>query len=290
MARLVEQGLVRATEVGRTRVHELNRDHVAASVAVSLAGLRLELWKRMRDVLGRWKVRPVYASAFGSAARCDGGPGSDIDVVLVHPPFPGDKRLGRSSGLKDVLGKLAVDVAGPGGTDADALRWSRQVDELHVSVRKWTGNPLQVVDLSVYEWADRNRGTAALLGDVDRDAVVLIQPGAVAAMAGKRSRGDLVAPSALVSLRNDRSEVRVRTADAYLEVAELVLDEHQRDEYLSVAAGLAVLAGIAASDAICCARLGRRHRGDDHRGAAELLSGAVPDGKRWRPPCCDCWT
>jgi hypothetical protein len=72
---------------------------------------------------------------------------------------------------------------------------------------------------------------------------------------------------------------RLRTGLAYLEVAELVLDERQRDEFLSVAAGLAVLAGIAASDSSCCARLGRRHRGEDHRGAAELLAVAVPDGK-----------
>jgi hypothetical protein len=62
-------------------------------------------------------------------------------------------------------------------------------------------------------------------------------------------------------------------------VAELVLDERQRDELASVAAGLAVLAGIAASDAICCARLGQRHRGEDHRGAAALLAEAAPDGK-----------
>ncbi|MBI1376749.1 MAG: hypothetical protein GC157_04600 [Frankiales bacterium] len=47
-----------------------------------------------------------------------------------------------------------------------------------------------------------------------------------------------------------------------------------------VAAGLAVLAGIAASDAICAARLGEIHRGDDHRAAADLLAGAVPDGTK----------
>jgi hypothetical protein len=57
-----------------------------------------------------------------------------------------------------------------------------------------------------------------------------------------------------------------------------VLGEHDRDEHLNVAAGLAVLAGIAASDSICCTRLGLRHRGDDHRGAAELLRQATPDG------------
>jgi len=71
---------------------------------------------------------------------------------------------------------------------------------------------------------------------------------------------------------------RFRTAQAYLNVAASVLDERDRDEYLNVAAGLAVLAGIAASDAICCIRLGCRHRGDDHRGAAELLRTATPDG------------
>lgn len=71
---------------------------------------------------------------------------------------------------------------------------------------------------------------------------------------------------------------RLKTASAYLEVAELVLGERDRDEYLNVAAGLAVLAGIAASGSICCARLGRRHRGDDHRHAAEMLRSATPDG------------
>jgi hypothetical protein len=64
---------------------------------------------------------------------------------------------------------------------------------------------------------------------------------------------------------------RLRTAQAYLDVAELVLGERDRDEYLNVAAGVAVIAGIAASDAICCARLGRHPRGDNHRSAADIL-------------------
>lgn len=71
---------------------------------------------------------------------------------------------------------------------------------------------------------------------------------------------------------------RLRTAQAYLETAGSILEERDRDEYLNVAAGLAVLAGIAACDAICCTRLGYRHRGDDHRGAAEVLRRATPDG------------
>lgn len=73
---------------------------------------------------------------------------------------------------------------------------------------------------------------------------------------------------------------RLRSAQAYLEVADLVLDEPEREEFLNVAAGLAVLAGVAASDAICSRRLGRIHRGDDHRAAAELLRKATPDGDK----------
>jgi len=73
---------------------------------------------------------------------------------------------------------------------------------------------------------------------------------------------------------------RLRSAKAYLEVADLVLGEQGRDEFLNVTAGLAVLGGVAASDAICSCRLGQIYRGDDHRGAAELLRQATPDGAK----------
>jgi hypothetical protein len=65
--------------------------------------------------------------------------------------------------------------------------------------------------------------------------------------------------------------VRLNHARAFLEVAELV--GTQKDELAtpSVAAALAVLAGIAASDAACCAALGQRPRGQDHRQAVQLL-------------------
>jgi hypothetical protein len=72
---------------------------------------------------------------------------------------------------------------------------------------------------------------------------------------------------------------RLRYADAYLEVAELVLAD-DRSEMPGVAAGLSVLAGIAASDAICARRLGEIHRGESHREARDLLRRATADGKR----------
>lgn len=71
---------------------------------------------------------------------------------------------------------------------------------------------------------------------------------------------------------------RARVARSYLDVAELAADE-SGDEARNVAAGNAVLAGIAASDAICCIRLGKRHRGQDHHAAADLLRTVRPDGR-----------
>lgn len=76
------------------------------------------------------------------------------------------------------------------------------------------------------------------------------------------------------------ARARLSTAEAYLQVAQLVLSEPDRHGFANVAAGNAVLAGIAASDAICAARLRQIHRGDDHRAAARLLATATPDGKR----------
>jgi hypothetical protein len=51
-------------------------------------------------------------------------------------------------------------------------------------------------------------------------------------------------------------------------------------EYASAAAALAVLAGIAASDAACCHALGRRSRGQDHRQATELVGQIEPGGQQ----------
>lgn len=77
----------------------------------------------------------------------------------------------------------------------------------------------------------------------------------------------------------EEARVRARTATAYLEVARLVLEERE-PAMPGVAAGIAVLAGIAAADAICGVRLREIHRGDDHRAAATLLSRATPDGAK----------
>ena len=172
LARLVEQGIVRAAEMGRNRVHELNRDHVAAPVAEALAGLRLALWQKFRGTLSGWNPKPVYACVFGSAARGDGDAQSDIDVLLVRSPVAGETDPRRqSAGLAGSPAGHAPEFMAVLLTERQAAKWDRQVGELHDLVLGWTGNRLQVVEMPVYQWADHRRRRTALSGEISRDAI-----------------------------------------------------------------------------------------------------------------------
>lgn len=71
---------------------------------------------------------------------------------------------------------------------------------------------------------------------------------------------------------SEQARARRAQARAFLDVAELVLEEPSTQSETHVAAALAVLAAIAAADAICGLRLGRYSRGQDHDQAADLLA------------------
>ena len=72
---------------------------------------------------------------------------------------------------------------------------------------------------------------------------------------------------------------KARLARAYLDLADQAAQQNS-DEARNVAAGNAVLAAIAASDALTCLRLGRHSRGQGHTEAAALLRTIRPDGAR----------
>jgi len=76
------------------------------------------------------------------------------------------------------------------------------------------------------------------------------------------------------------ARTRLGHARKFLEVAEMTAGEAGDLKYASAAAALAVLAGIAASDAACCAALGRRSRGQDHQQATALIEQVEPGGRK----------
>jgi predicted nucleotidyltransferase len=178
LARLIEQGIVRATIMGRNQVHELNRAHIAAPIADQLADLRAELWRRFRQSIGAWAHLPVLATVFGSAARGDGEADSDIDLLLVHPPLdaePSPRRVPKR------LTRLMADME-----SAPLAGWEAQTDALRDQVKSWTGNTLQIVDLAIYEYEQQSASRSPLLVNIERDGIELLDR--LTELAARRNR------------------------------------------------------------------------------------------------------
>ncbi len=146
LSRLVDHGIVLARDAGPARLHQLNRDHVAAAVVLEMAQLRSRLLSRLRYTLGLWDPAPMHASLFGDAASGSGDASCDIDLLLIA----------RDDDLADE-------------------RWFDQVDGLRSDVRRWTGNDVQIVVLSESERVDllHDDNPDALLRNVCADAVDL---------------------------------------------------------------------------------------------------------------------
>jgi predicted nucleotidyltransferase len=118
--RLTQQGIVIAQPVGSVVSYRLNREHLAAQHVIALADLRATLIDRIRDVVEAWPVLPVWAALFGSAARGEMRPDSDIDLFLVDP-------------------------------GVDPQRWEGQVHQLGSEVSRWTGNDARVLSMTETE-------------------------------------------------------------------------------------------------------------------------------------------
>lgn len=93
---------------------------MAAPIALLPAGLRLELWERLRGIASE----------------------------LIATPL----------------------------TEGQVSKWHRQVDGSRDVVRSWSGNSLQVVDLSAYEWGEHRRRKTILFREIRQDAVEIVGP------------------------------------------------------------------------------------------------------------------
>lgn len=85
--------------------------------------------------------------------------------------------------------------------------------------------------------------------------------------------GPRTGPCTAADARNRLTEAR-----AFSDVADLALQDGNQIAGPGVAAALATLCGIAATDAACCAALRTRARGQDHREATQLVKTVRPNG------------
>lgn len=95
---LVHHGIAHRVPGG----YVLNRDHLAAGPIIALATQHGVLADRLRGWLDGRSEPVVAAGLFGSAARRDGGPDSDIDVLIVVEDGEED-HVALADDLADVL-------------------------------------------------------------------------------------------------------------------------------------------------------------------------------------------
>jgi hypothetical protein len=141
--RLAEQGVVSRRSAGKANLYRLNRDHVAASLIEGLASLPAEVLERLRSAIKEWHQPPVLAVLFGSVARGEATPSSDLDILVVRPA----------------------------SCEPDEPRWQEQLSTLQTSGTAWTGN-----DTRVLEFGEQELTSAAfeqVLTEAARDGIEL---------------------------------------------------------------------------------------------------------------------
>ncbi|HEX6667601.1 MAG TPA: MarR family transcriptional regulator [Solirubrobacterales bacterium] len=141
--RLVDEGLVERRVAGQAFLYSFNYDHLLASAVQEMAGARVELVRRLRELVEVWEVQPSHLSLFGSAARGDGDTKSDIDLFLVRPS----------------------------GVDEENETWRLQVEHLADSVHTWTGNAAGIVELPKEKMAALRRRRPPVLRELTTDAI-----------------------------------------------------------------------------------------------------------------------
>jgi hypothetical protein len=124
--RLAEQGVVSRRSTGNANLYQLNRDHVAASWIEGLASLPAQVLDRLRDAIGGWEQPPKLVVLFGSVARGEATPQSDLDLLVVR----------------------RADC------DPDEPVWQGQLSKLQARASAWTGNDARVLEFGEQELTD----------------------------------------------------------------------------------------------------------------------------------------
>jgi predicted nucleotidyltransferase len=143
--RLVQHGLVVAQKANTGYLFQLNRAHVLSPAVLSAVGVRKEFLDRLTAAAAALDPEPLSAALYGSFPRREAGPDSDVDMLLV---------------LDDTF-------------DWHADAWQAQLGDLEQQVLAWTGNRLEVLQLSARQLADAVSAREPLMQSLRDEAVTL---------------------------------------------------------------------------------------------------------------------
>lgn len=142
---LVALGVVERREVPPASLFRLVPEHVAARALLALARSTDTVLDEMGRLAEALPQPPVSVIVFGSFARREADADSDIDLLIVRP----------------------AEV------DEDDDTWSASLEAWRRDVRRLTGNPVEVLEVSVDEAATKLNGRAQLWADIRRDGRVV---------------------------------------------------------------------------------------------------------------------
>jgi predicted nucleotidyltransferase len=137
---LVELGLVERREVPPASLFRLVPEHVASRALLALSRSTDTVLEEIGRLAGALPRPPVSVIVFGSFARKAAGPDSDIDVVVVQPR----------------------------GVDEDDDAWAESLEAWRHDVRRLTGNPVEVLEMSAEEVAMKAAGRSHVWADIRR--------------------------------------------------------------------------------------------------------------------------
>jgi predicted nucleotidyltransferase len=143
---LIELGVVRRRDAGRSALVALDRENEAARLVASLAGLQAGLLDRLRRTARSIRPQPASLVLFGSLATGTATAGSDVDVLAVRPA----------------------------GVEADDERWTESLGAWGDRATRIVGNPVNFVVVGEAEVPGLLRRRQKLWREIAETGIVLV--------------------------------------------------------------------------------------------------------------------
>lgn len=147
IAKLVELGVAERRDAPPASLVRLASENLAAQAVLSIASLHRDVFERIRELASGIAPAPTSLVVFGSFARGEAGPDSDVDVLAVRPAAIGDD----DSEWVDAIG-----------------RWTEQATAA-------IGNPVNLIEVAAEELIPLlNRKGPSLWRDAATQGIVLV--------------------------------------------------------------------------------------------------------------------
>jgi predicted nucleotidyltransferase len=141
---LATLGVINRTDVPPSTIYQLVEENVASRAIRLLARSRDQVLAELGELAKSMVIPPVSIIVFGSFARGEARPDSDVDVVMVR-----ERHVDASS------------------------EWSEGIDEWRRGARRLTGNEVEVMEVDQLEVSSLLRSRRPVWQDIRRDGVVV---------------------------------------------------------------------------------------------------------------------